>query len=72
MPEIGDFVYVAPGAKIFGKVKIGDHAAIGANAVVIEDVPERAVVGGIPASIISYKSSSDFVQFNYLKNKEIL
>jgi serine O-acetyltransferase len=43
-PRLGDSVYVAPGAKVFGPVVIGDHVSIGANAVVNEDVPAHATV----------------------------
>lgn len=72
LPELGDFVYVAPGAKIIGKVKIGNHVAIGANAVVTKDLPDNAVAVGIPAKIISYDSSRPFVEFNKEKCREIL
>lgn len=60
-PIIGDRVYIAPGAKIFGRIKIGNDVAIGANAVVTKDLPDNAVAVGIPARVISYKGSSDFV-----------
>jgi serine O-acetyltransferase len=43
-PEIGNGVSIGPGAKILGPVKIGDGARIGANALVIKDVPAGAVV----------------------------
>jgi serine O-acetyltransferase len=43
-PTIGNNVYIAPGAKVFGKIHIGDNAMIGANAVVHKDVPDNAVV----------------------------
>lgn len=46
------------GAKIFGLISIGDDIAIGANAVVAKCVPHKAVFAGIPARIISYKTSS--------------
>lgn len=72
LPELGDFVYIAPGAKIFGKIKIGDHVAIGANAVVTKDLPDNAVAVGIPASVVNYNSSCDFVQYNRNKFTEIL
>lgn len=72
LPEIGDYVYIAPGAKVFGKIKIGDCVAVGANAVVTKDVPNCAVVGGIPARIISMKTSRDFIKYNEILNKEIL
>ncbi len=51
-PEIGNEVYIAAGAKVIGNVKVGDHAIIGANAVVLNDVPDIARAVGIPAKII--------------------
>ncbi|MCR5532936.1 MAG: serine acetyltransferase [Paludibacteraceae bacterium] len=56
-PVIGDNVYIGPGAKIFGNINIGDNVAIGANAVVNKSIPSNVTVGGIPAKIISHKSS---------------
>lgn len=49
---IGDNVFIGAGAKILGKIKIGNGAKIGANAVVIKDVPENATVVGVPGRII--------------------
>ena len=66
-PIIGDRVYIGPGAKIFGKVLIGNDVAIGANAVVTKDLPDNAVAVGIPAKILNYNSSRDFVNFNRKK-----
>jgi serine O-acetyltransferase len=43
-PTIGDNVYVAPGAKIAGKIRIGNNAKIGTNAFVNRDVPDYALV----------------------------
>jgi len=40
-----------------GPIKIGDNAIIGANAVVIKDVPKNAVVAGVPAKIIKYNNN---------------
>lgn len=51
-PTVGDNVIVGAGAKVLGGVNVGNYARIGANAVVIEDVPEGATVGGIPAKLI--------------------
>jgi len=48
-PTLGDYVVVGSGAQILGPVIIGTHAKIGANAVVTKDVPENAVMVGIPA-----------------------
>lgn len=72
IPEIGDFVYIAPGAKIIGKIKVGNNVAIGANAVVTKDVPDNAVVAGVPARVISYETSRDFVEFNEQRSREAL
>lgn len=49
VPIIGNYVQVGTGAKILGAVRVGDHAVIGANAVVLHDVPANATVVGNPA-----------------------
>jgi len=65
-PVIGNNVYIAPGAKIIGYVQIGDDAAVGANAVVVNDVAPHTTVGGIPARPISSTGSEDYVnRINY-------
>ena len=51
-PTLGDRVHVAAGAKIIGAVTIGDDATVGANAVVLRDVPAGCVVVGVPARIV--------------------
>jgi serine O-acetyltransferase len=51
-PYLGDGVKVLSGAKVIGKVRIGDNVVIGANAVVVKDVPSNCTVGGVPAKII--------------------
>ena len=51
-PEICDNVYIGCGAKILGPVKVGQGSIIGANSVVLKNVPERCVVAGIPARVI--------------------
>lgn len=53
-PIIGDNVTVTCGAKVLGNVKLGDNVIVGANAVVVKDVPSNVTVGGIPAKIIKY------------------
>lgn len=57
-PKIGDNVYIGPGAKLFGKIVIGDNVRIGANAVVNKDVIDNVTVGGVPARVISNKPSN--------------
>lgn len=51
-PQIGKNVFIGAGAKILGPIVIGDNAKIGANAVVLCDVPENATAVGVPARII--------------------
>jgi serine O-acetyltransferase len=51
-PVLGNRVFVGAGAKIVGPVTIGDGARVGANAVVVKDVPAGATVGGVPARIL--------------------
>jgi len=60
-PIIGDRVYVAPGARVIGKIKIGSDVAIGANAVVTKDLPDGAVAVGVPAKVVSLEGSGDFI-----------
>ncbi|MGP1385473.1 MAG: hypothetical protein ACTS2F_18060 [Thainema sp.] len=54
--QLGGAVKVLAGAKIIRPVAIGDYAVIGANAVVLEDVPPRLTAVGIPARIIPNRS----------------
>ena len=56
VPTVGKNVYVGAGAKIIGKVAVGDGARIGANAVVIHDVPKGATAVGVPATILAPRS----------------
>lgn len=51
-PVLGDEVCVGAGARVLGPVQIGDRARIGANAVVLKDVPAGASAVGVPARII--------------------
>lgn len=50
-PKIGNRVDIGAGAKILGPITIGDDVAIGANAVVITDVPANSLAVGVPAKI---------------------
>ena len=52
VPRLGGHVDVGAGAKLIGRISVGDHARIGANAVVTIDVPSGAAAVGIPARII--------------------
>ncbi len=55
-PRLGNDVFVGAGAKVIGPVRIGHHTRIGANAVVLHDVPDGATVGGIPARILKQRN----------------
>lgn len=52
---IGDDCYISTGVTILGPVRIGNNVTIGAGAVVTKDIPDNAVVGGVPAKIIRFK-----------------
>ncbi len=54
-PTLGNHVVVGAGAKILGAIHIGDHSAIGANAVVVSDVPANSIAVGIPAKVSAKK-----------------
>lgn len=58
-PVIGNRVNIGAGAKILGRVHIGDDVEIGANAVVIKDVPSGAVAVGVPARILQRTTEAD-------------
>ncbi len=50
-PTVGNRVIIGAGAKVLGPVHLGDGAKIGANAVVVKDVPDGAVSVGVPAKV---------------------
>lgn len=56
-PTLGNRVNIGAGAKILGRIKIGNDVVVGANAVVTKDVPDNAVVVGIPARIIKIRGA---------------
>lgn len=61
-PNIGNNVYIGPGAKIFGNIEIADNIAIGANSVVNKSFYEKGVsIAGVPAKKINSKGSEGMV-----------
>jgi serine acetyltransferase len=58
-PKIGDFVNIGSNSVIIGDIIIGNNVVIGAGSVVITDVPNNAIVAGVPAKIIKYQENSN-------------
>lgn len=52
-PTLGNRVVVGAGAKILGAIQVGDSSRIGANAVVVRDVPPNSVVVGVPGQVVA-------------------
>ncbi len=57
-PTVGDNVLIGAGAKVLGDVFLGNNSRIGANAVVLDNVPEGATAIGIPAQIMKKSNAS--------------
>lgn len=57
VPVLGNNVFIGAGAKIIGGATVGDGARIGANAVVLQDVPPGATAVGVPARIVNRAST---------------
>ena len=60
-PLIGDNVSIHCGAKILGGITMGNGSVAGAGAVVVKDVPENAIVGGVPAKIIRMRTEEEIL-----------
>lgn len=52
VPTIGDNVFLGLDSKVLGDVHIGNNVVVAPNAVVVKDVPDNCVVGGVPAKVI--------------------
>lgn len=65
VPTLGNYVWIGPGAVVYGKVSIGNNVCIGANTVVSKDIPDNAIVVGNPGRIIGYQEPETY---HYLDN----
>lgn len=64
-PKLGDDCYIAPGAKIYGGISIGDNTGIGANSVVNKSFEAgHQTIAGSPAKVISKRGPLDFRSFS--------
>ncbi len=57
VPRMGDNIEIGVGAKILGGITVGSNVIIGAQAVVVKDVPDNAIVAGVPAKVIRMKDA---------------
>lgn len=64
VPVLGGHVDIGPGARVLGPVRIGDHAVVGANAVVLRNVPAGATAVGVPARILPGASAPEAISEN--------
>jgi serine O-acetyltransferase len=58
-PVLGDDIFIGAGAKVIGSIRVGSNVRIGANAVVLQDVPDNVTAVGIPARYIPRAPGSD-------------
>ena len=54
-PTLGDHVVVAAGAKVLGAIELGEYSKVGANAVVIQNVPPHSTVVGVPGRVVTLR-----------------
>lgn len=74
-PVAGNMIYIGPGAKLYGNIKLGSNIAIGANAVVNKDfIDDNITIGGVPAKIVSNHGCEELIinSEEYLKNNHIV
>ncbi len=57
-PTLGNNVVIGAGAKVLGPFKVGDHARIGSNSVVVKEVPANATVVGVPGRVVEASSGN--------------
>jgi serine O-acetyltransferase len=62
IPIIGDRVFFGPGVIATGKIRIGNNVAVGANAVVDQDLPDNCTAVGIPARVVNDRGSDQLIE----------
>ena len=65
-PQVGDDVTLSAGAKIIGPVFVGNGATVGANAVLLEDLPPNALAVGVPARVVVKGETSETPQHSQI------
>lgn len=72
-PTIGNNVVIGAGAKVLGNIYVGDDAKIGANSVVVKNVPFSATAVGIPARVLQCEQDAEHLDHNLIPdvNKQI-
>lgn len=67
-PVLGDNVYIGCGAKLIGNIKVGDRARIGANCIVVKDVPSNSVtvIRNVESIVKEYVLDNEWVMNNYV------
>jgi serine O-acetyltransferase len=69
VPVVGNRVYIGVNAVVAGKISVGDDVLIGANSLVNRDVPSHCTVLGVPAVVVSEKSSEEYLAAKKIKNR---
>ena len=64
-PTLGDGVLVGAGAKILGPITVGSQARVGANSVVVQDVPEGCTVVGIPGKVVKLREAGQLNPYGF-------
>lgn len=57
-PTFGDRVFLGAGAKVIGGVRVGNDVRVGANAVVLDDLPDAVTAAGIPAKVVKARTGA--------------
>lgn len=71
-PTVGNNVLIGSGAKVLGPIKIGDNSKVGANAVVLKDIPADCTAVGIPVRVINHKKDSEQTDENIISMNNYL